>query len=894
MRWLCVPYHVSPRRGLIFAVLLGVATLLYFIIVLDTTSSIQESWGLQRSPPPEVTFECPITPVFPLKSAGDWAGWSVSAAGGINDDGRNDLIGESSSILANVHVSSAQLRLDARVLVFVETPYSKLGRLITETLEAARIRYRSEVSTRTLPTLTNLDRGRFAVIVFENIDRYLVLHKWNRELLDKYAREYSVGIIGFVRPSGDPRPRAIPSLNLVAYANVSVASRPSLNPLSPVLRMCRAGEHEGDFPGEWTLFTSNHSTFTPVMQVRSPTHTQPMSAIVQDEGLHDGVRRVIFGTGFNAFWLVKLIFLDSISYLSHGKLSPPLERHLLIDIDDIFVSERGTRMQISDVEQLRAAQARIRQMVPGFRFNLGFSGRHFHRGYPAENRGEDLLLSYANEFWWFCHMFGHTQAHLFENETVLENEMRLNREFALQHGLGADQHYSVAPHHSGVYPVHEPLYDAWKRVWDVRVTSTEEYPHLRPARFRRGFIHRGIMVLPRQTCGLYTHTNFYARYPGGSDKLEASIHGGELFYQLVLNTINVFMTHFSNYANDRLALYTFETAIRFVKCWTNIHFSTIPPLQLGEKYFTMYPDETTPLWGNPCDDPRHRLIWSRNKSCAQLPHLLVIGPQKTGTTALYSFLKEHPAIESNENSAQHFEEVQFFNNDKNYLKGIDWYRSFFSISNDSQLLLFEKSATYFDSEAAPKRVHALLPKAKLVAILTNPAKRAYSWYQHQRAHGDPAAVDHSFLEVISANDTSPKALRDLQNRCLQPGLYAVHLQRWLNFFPNSQLFIIDGEELRHKPVEVMNKLEHFLQVTPYVDYQYHLEFDPRKGFFCPKVNGRRRCLGASKGRRYPDMCTQCAAALKEFYLHYNVQLSKLLGQLKIVAPNWLREELTKG
>lgn len=116
-----------------------------------------------------------------------------------------------------------------------------------------------------------------------------------------------------------------------------------------------------------------------------------------------------------------------------------------------------------------------------------------------------------------------------------------------------------------------------------RVTSTEEYPHLRPARFRRGFIHRGVMVLPRQTCGLYTHTNFYARYPGGPDKLEASIHGGELFYQLALNTINVFMTHFSNYANDRLALYTFETAIRFVKCWTNLHFSTIPPLQVSSQ-----------------------------------------------------------------------------------------------------------------------------------------------------------------------------------------------------------------------------------------------------------------------------------------------------------------------
>lgn len=82
-----------------------------------------------------------------------------------------------------------------------------------------------------------------------------------------------------------------------------------------------------------------------------------------------------------------------------------------------------------------------------------------------------IFAAYADEFWWFCHMFGHTQAHLFENETLLENEMRLNREFALQHGLGVDQHYSVAPHHSGVYPVHEPLYDAWKKVWDVRCVS---------------------------------------------------------------------------------------------------------------------------------------------------------------------------------------------------------------------------------------------------------------------------------------------------------------------------------------------------------------------------------------------------------------------------------------
>lgn len=63
-----------------------------------------------------------------------------------------------------------------------------------------------------------------------------------------------------------------------------------------------------------------------------------------------------------------------------------------------------------------------------------------------------------------------------------------------EHGIPTDLGYAVAPHHSGVYPVHTQLYKAWKSIWGIQVTSTEEYPHLRPARYRRGFIHNGIMV----------------------------------------------------------------------------------------------------------------------------------------------------------------------------------------------------------------------------------------------------------------------------------------------------------------------------------------------------------------------------------------------------------------
>ena len=51
-----------------------------------------------------------------------------------------------------------------------------------------------------------------------------------------------------------------------------------------------------------------------------------------------------------------------------------------------------------------------------------------------------------------------------------------------------------------------------------------------------------------------------------------------------------------------------------------------------------------------------------------------------------------------------------------------------------------------------------------MTILISPARRAYSWYQHTRAHGDQVALNYSFHQVITASDTAPKPLRELRNR----------------------------------------------------------------------------------------------------------------------------------
>ena len=61
-------------------------------------------------------------------------------------------------------------------------------------------------------------------------------------------------------------------------------------------------------------------------------------------------------------------------------------------------------------------------------------------------------------------------------------------------------------------------------------------------------------------------------------------------------------------------------------------------------------------------------------------------------------------------------------------------------------------------------------------------------------------------------------------RCLSPGMYAHHLDRWLIYFPSQQISIIDGEQLRLDPVTSMTKLQHFMKIRPVFDYSLHLRY----------------------------------------------------------------------
>uniref|UniRef100_A0A8C6YJV9 [heparan sulfate]-glucosamine N-sulfotransferase n=1 Tax=Naja naja TaxID=35670 RepID=A0A8C6YJV9_NAJNA len=739
-------------------------------------------------------------------------------------------------------------RTDAMVLLFVESQYSQLGQDIIAILESSRFQYHMVIASGKgdIPPLADNGKGKYILIVYENILKYTSMDSWNRELLEKYCVEYSVSIIGFHKANENSLSSTqLKGFPLHLYNNIALQDC-LVNPQSPLLHITKAPRvKKGPLPGDdWTVFQYNHSTYQPVLLTEfqasklfpaSLPKLKLYATVIQDLGLHDGIQRVLFGNNLN-FWLHKLIFIDAISFLTGKRLTLSLDRYILVDIDDIFVGKEGTRMNVKDVKALLETQVLLRTQVANFTFNLGFSGKFYHTGTAEEDEGDDLLLGSVDEFWWFPHMWSHMQPHLFHNESSLVEQMILNKEFAIEHGIPTDIGYAVAPHHSGVYPVHVQLYEAWKKVWGIKVTSTEEYPHLKPARYRRGFIHNGIMVLPRQTCGLFTHTIFYKEYPGGPQELDKSIQGGELFLTILLNPISIFMSHLSNYGNDRLGLYTFANLASFVQSWTNLKLQTLRPIQLAHKYFELFPEQNDPLWQNPCDDRRH----------------------KTG-------------------------------------KRIIQYMNFFPTpSNITADILFEKSANYFHSENAPKRAASLIPKAKIITILIDPSDRAYSWYQHQRSHEDSTALKFNFYEVITSNDAAPSELKGLQKKCLIPGWYAVHIERWLKYFPSSQLLIIDGQQLRSDPATVMDGVQKFLSISPHYNYSDALTFDPQKGFWCQLLDGGKiKCLGKSKGRKYPPMDQESRAFLSNYYRDHNVELSKLLHRLGQPLPSWLRQQLQK-
>ncbi|KAK6034448.1 hypothetical protein COOONC_28045, partial [Cooperia oncophora] len=273
-----------------------------------------------------------------------------------------------------------------RALLLLESAYSRHGRLLQQILSASKYPFKAETFAKNLPLLTTATHGRYSVIIIENYYKYLNMAKWNRQLLDKYCADYNVPLISFIptKPNSTYQKVKIKGSQLYFWQNQEVLSLKVAE--SDIHRISRIGAERTDInTQEWVLFEES-SAYTTVLAARDALG-RPRAAVVHDRGKMDNVQRVLFGHNITD-WTIKMTFLDVLWYTTGGRIGWSLDRYIQIDIDDIFVGARGTRMVESDVRALLESQERLRGYISNFSYMLGFSGSYFRNGDDNEDRGD--------------------------------------------------------------------------------------------------------------------------------------------------------------------------------------------------------------------------------------------------------------------------------------------------------------------------------------------------------------------------------------------------------------------------------------------------------------------------------------------------------------------------
>ena len=252
----------------------------------------------------------------------------------------------------------------------------------------------------------------------------------------------------------------------------------------------------------------------------------------------------------------------------------------------------------------------------------------------------------------------------------------------------------------------------------------------------------------------------------------------------------------------------------------------------------------------------------------QLPDYLIIGAQRAGTTSLFKYLVQHPAV------GRPFlgKGAHFF--DTNYSPDLDAYRAYFPTtaykwyvmaSRRMGFVTGEGSPYYLAHPHAPQRIAEALPEVKLIALLRDPVERAYSHYQHEVARGfEDLAFDDALEQEPKRlagevermrSDPSYNSFALQHHSYVSRGRYAEQLEVWYGLFPREQVLVLRSEDLFADPERVYLDVLRFLGVPAFSLPEYDV-FNPRK---------------------YSDMSTGTRQSLVAYFAEPNERLYDLMG-----------------
>jgi hypothetical protein len=206
-----------------------------------------------------------------------------------------------------------------------------------------------------------------------------------------------------------------------------------------------------------------------------------------------------------------------------------------------------------------------------------------------------------------------------------------------------------------------------------------------------------------------------------------------------------------------------------------------------------------------------------------MPSFLVIGAGNAGTTSLYHYLGQHPEV-----FMSPVKEPKFFalegglpdyqgpgdrwvmtqTSANRAVTELEEYRALFR-GVQGEKAVGEASPAYLCNPDAPERIRRHVPEAKLIAILRDPAERAYSAYMHQVSSGRETLP---FAEALDAEDSRTRANWAPGWQYTREGFYYGNLARYFELFGRDRVEIGLYEDLVRDPVGLMRGFFRFLGV----------------------------------------------------------------------------------
>jgi hypothetical protein len=232
----------------------------------------------------------------------------------------------------------------------------------------------------------------------------------------------------------------------------------------------------------------------------------------------------------------------------------------------------------------------------------------------------------------------------------------------------------------------------------------------------------------------------------------------------------------------------------------------------------------------------------------RVPDFYVVGHGKSGTTAMYEMLSQHPQIFVG------LKEPRFFVEEMSERdipraggtpKTLDEYRAWYRGAAPDQFVV-DVSPWYLWSKTAAARIAQVRPDARIVAILREPASFLRSLHlQWLQLYVESEADFRKAIELeeprrqgkkIPVNTYWPNAL--LYSEHVQ---YAEQLRRYHAVFPPEQVLVLIYDEFRADNEGTMRSMLRFLGVDDTVAISQR-ESNPSVGVQAPRANSAVRAV----------------------------------------------------